>query len=70
MPKLGLETLSDGLLSQMDNLQVLNLSYNNIRTIECLPPCLRELYITGNQIEEINLREEIPSMLHFGAAYN
>ena len=40
-------------LNQLINLEIIRLSYNNIKSIDINLPKLRELCLTGNQLEEI-----------------
>ena len=40
-------------LNQLTNLEILRLSYNNIKTVDITLPKIRELCLTGNQLEEL-----------------
>lgn len=53
----------------MTNLVVLNLSFNKITTIEFLPKTLKELYLTGNQITNVNCESSL-NLIHLGLGYN
>jgi Leucine-rich repeat (LRR) protein len=49
----------------------LNLTNNKIRSIQNLPPNLRELNLTGNLVDTIEpLRSPLPNLIHLGVAYN
>eukprot|EP00349_Pseudokeronopsis_sp_Brazil_P003516 CAMPEP_0202972008 /NCGR_PEP_ID=MMETSP1396-20130829/32529_1 /ASSEMBLY_ACC=CAM_ASM_000872 /TAXON_ID= /ORGANISM="Pseudokeronopsis sp., Strain Brazil" /LENGTH=158 /DNA_ID=CAMNT_0049701977 /DNA_START=60 /DNA_END=536 /DNA_ORIENTATION=+ len=50
---LGIKNLDETLL-RMTHLQVLNLSFNKIGSLNYVPKNLRELYLAGNQIERID----------------
>ena len=62
----------DQTLAKFQNLTVINLSFNNIQKIEFLPPNLEELYLNGNQINEVSLSaaKPIKSMIHLGLSMN
>eukprot|EP00347_Sterkiella_histriomuscorum_P007790 403347554 len=60
----------DELLLSLNNLLVLNLSYNQISRVQNLPKNLRELYLTGNQIDYIDSRLRVPSLVHLGLGFN
>ena len=47
MKRQGIESL-DNHIEQFKNLQVLNLSFNKLETIEYLPPNLKELHVASN----------------------
>lgn len=68
-PRLGIQSL-DATLTKLGNLRILNLSYNKITKLQNLPPNLKELYLTGNQISEISSSMRLPSLIHLGLAYN
>jgi len=50
----------------------LNLSFNNIRRIEFLPAKLEELFLNGNEIDEIgiNVNKPLNSLIHLGVSLN
>ena len=49
----------------------MNLTNNRIRRIENLPPNLRELNLTGCNVESIEpLRAPLSSLIHLGVSYN
>lgn len=60
----------DELLTQHNNLLVLNLSYNQISRVQNIPSNLKELYLTGNLITEIAANIRTPSLIHLGLGYN
>lgn len=62
----------DPTLARFNQLKVLNLSFNNITKIEFLPPNLEELYLNGNQVNEVALNptKPFPSMIHLGLSMN
>jgi len=62
----------DPTLQKFTNLKSLNLSFNAISRIECLPPNLEYLYLNGNKVNEIGLNVNKPfnSMIHLGLARN
>jgi Leucine-rich repeat (LRR) protein len=62
----------DPTLARFTQLKVLNLSFNNITRIECLPPNLEELYLNGNQVNEVamNPNKPITSLIHLGLSMN
>ena len=62
----------DPTLARFDQLKVLNLSFNNIIKIEFLPPNLEELYLNGNQVNEVALNPNKPlkHMIHLGLSMN
>ena len=62
----------DPTLAKFTQLKVLNLSFNNIAKIEFLPPNLEELYLNGNQVNEVALNQTKPfhSMIHLGLSMN
>ena len=62
----------DPTLAKFQNLKVLNLSFNNIRKIEHLPANLEELYLNGNQINEVSISAAKPlkSVIHVGLNMN
>ena len=45
----------DPTLARFSQLKVLNLSFNNIKRIEFLPPNLQELYLNGNEVDEVGI---------------
>ena len=51
---------------------MLNLSFNTIKRIEFLPPNLEELYLNGNEVDEvgINVNKPLNSLRHVGLSYN
>lgn len=51
---------------------MLNLSFNNIKRIEFLPPSLEELFLNGNEIDEvgINVNKPLNSLIHLGLSLN
>lgn len=51
---------------------MINLSFNNISKIEFLPPTLEELYLNGNQVNEVSLSAAKPmtNMIHVGLGMN
>lgn len=52
-------------------MQILNLTNNKIKVIQCLPKNLKELNLTGNLVDEIEpLRQPLTSLIHLGVAYN
>ena len=58
-------------LASFTNLQILNLSNNNICRVQNIPCNLQELNLTGNRINEVeSLDAPIESLLHLGLAYN
>lgn len=65
-------TAIDQTLSKFQNMKVLNLSFNNITRIEFLPPGLEELYLNGNQINEVAISAAKPmqNMIHVGLSMN
>lgn len=62
----------DPTLAKFENLKVLNLSFNCITKIEFLPPNLEELYLNGNEINEVALNPARPlnKMIHLGLSMN
>lgn len=62
----------DPTLAKFNQLKVLNLSFNNITKIEFLPPNLEELYMNGNEVNEVALNPTKPfhSMIHLGLSMN
>ena len=62
----------DPTLSKFTQLKVLNLSFNNITRVECLPPNLEELYLNGNHVNEVamNPNKPITSLIHLGLSMN
>lgn len=62
----------DPTLAKFDNLKVLNLSFNSIQKIEFLPPNLEELYLNGNEVNEVALSPTRPytKMIHLGLSMN
>lgn len=62
----------DQTLAKFQNLKVLNLSFNNIRKIEHLPASLEELYLNGNQINEVSISAAKPlkNVIHVGLNMN
>jgi len=62
----------DPTLAKFTQLKVLNFSFNNISKIEFLPPNLEELYLNGNQVNEVALNPTKPfhSMIHLGLSMN
>lgn len=62
----------DPTLAKFQNLKVLNLSFNCISKIEFIPPNLEELYLNGNQINEVslNFNKPINSLIHIGLSMN
>ena len=62
----------DPTLAKFTSLKVLNLSFNNISKIEFIPPNLEELYLNGNQINEValNVNRPIGSLIHVGLSMN
>jgi hypothetical protein len=69
--KRGIVSL-DPTLAKFDNLKVLNLSFNSITKIEFLPPNLEELYLNGNEINEVALNPAKPltKLIHLGLSMN
>jgi Leucine-rich repeat (LRR) protein len=64
----GIQRIDDSLL-QMNNLVVLNLSFNKLTSLEYVPKTLKELYLTGNQIS--NIADEVQTnLVHIGLGYN
>ena len=59
-------------MAKFTKLKVLNLSFNSIRKIEFIPPNLEELYLNGNEINEVALSAHRPigSLLHLGLSMN
>lgn len=52
-------------------MQILNLTNNKIKVIQCLPKNLKELNLTGNLVDTIEpLRQPLTSLIHLGVAYN
>ena len=49
---------------------MLNLSHNRITKIQNLPPNLKELNLTNNQISEIKYLTPLKSLIHLGLSYN
>ena len=62
----------DPTVARFTSLKVLNLSFNNIQRIENLPPLLEELYLNGNQLNEIGVNPNKPlqSLIHLGVSRN
>mgnify|MGYP000916154638 CR=1 FL=1 len=62
----------DPTLARFSQLKVLNLSFNNIKRIEFLPPNLQELFLNGNEIDEvgINVNKPVNSLIHLGLSLN
>lgn len=62
----------DPTLARFSCLKVLNLSFNIIKKIEFLPPSLEELYLNGNEVDEIAINVNKPqnSLRHIGLSYN
>lgn len=68
--KSGIQTMDEQLVC-FENLKILNLSNNRVKRIQNLPPQLRELNLTGNLVEEIEMRNEpLTSLIHLGVANN
>ena len=65
--RLGVTAL-DPILLRFEHLRILNLSFNKIQKIEHLPPNLKELYLTGNLVE--NVEGKCDSLIHLGLSYN
>jgi len=65
-------TCLDPTLAKFTSLKVLNLSFNSISRIEFIPPNLEELYLNGNQINEValNVNRPIGSLIHVGLSMN
>ena len=59
----------DPSLTQMSHLQVLNLSFNGLREIVNIPSSLKELYLAGNEISEVNVSKH-ENLIHLGLSYN
>lgn len=68
LKKKGIECL-DIQIEQFKNLQILNLSFNKLETLEYLPPNLKELHCASNQLVSINTKP-VKSLIHIGLAYN
>ena len=62
----------DPTLARFTSLKVLNLSFNQISRVEFLPPNLEELYLNGNEINEIQLNVNKPfnKLVHLGLSMN
>jgi Leucine-rich repeat (LRR) protein len=65
----GIEHL-DQHIENFTNLQILNLSFNKLETLEFLPPNLKELHVAANQITCIEPTSVVKSLIHLGLAYN
>jgi len=51
-------------------LQVLNLSFNKLETLQHIPPNLKELSIAANSLSSISSNLSVPSLIHLGISYN
>ena len=62
----------DPTLARFTSLKVLNLSFNQISRVEFLPPNLEELYLNGNEVNEISLSVNKPytKLVHLGLSMN
>lgn len=49
---------------------MLNLSFNLLETLQCLPPNLKELSVAANKISSIHASLSVPSLVHLGLSYN
>ena len=59
-------------LRKFERLRSLNLSFNSISRIECLPAGLEELYLNGNLIDEVSIpvNKPVTTLTHLGVSYN
>ena len=69
LKKAGIECL-DPHIEHFTNLQVLNLSFNKLETVEHLPPNLKELHLAANSITSIRPTRICESLIHIGLSYN
>lgn len=56
--------------ARFTSMKILNLSFNNISRIENLPSTLEELYLNGNSIDHLALKEPISTLYHLGINRN
>jgi Leucine-rich repeat (LRR) protein len=69
MKRGGIECL-DQHIENFTNLQILNLSFNKLETIEYLPPNLKELHVASNQLVAVRPSGVIKSLIHLGLSNN